>query len=154
MAVGSSPTYPSTSILWYDGSMKRCPRCERDKPLEDFARKGAGYQSYCRPCNKEHKNGWIKGNRDKVRWNRLWTNYRMRQGDWDRMFSEQGGLCYLCRSSEPTCVDHDHNCCPNDRSCGQCVRKLLCQPCNIFVGQLETRQHLLKDALQYTGVSV
>lgn len=134
--------------------MKHCPRCNQDKSFEQFARKGDGYQSYCRSCNRDHKNQWIKDNRDKVRWNRLWSKYRLRQSDWDRMLEDQGGLCYLCRGQEPTCVDHDHRCCSGDVSCGRCVRKLLCQSCNVLVGQLETRTHLLKEALEYVGVTV
>lgn len=34
-------------------------------------------------------------------------------------------------------VDHDHNCCPGKRSCGLCVRGILCDACNGAVGQYE-----------------
>jgi Recombination endonuclease VII len=34
-------------------------------------------------------------------------------------------------------VDHDHNCCPGAYSCGQCVRGLVCKPCNIRVSWVE-----------------
>ncbi len=34
-------------------------------------------------------------------------------------------------------VDHDHACCPVDPySCGQCVRGLVCMPCNIAAGMI------------------
>lgn len=27
-------------------------------------------------------------------------------------------------------IDHDHRCCPGERSCGQCVRGIVCRACN------------------------
>jgi hypothetical protein len=31
-------------------------------------------------------------------------------------------------------IDHDHNCCPGNRSCGKCVRGVVCMACNIAIG--------------------
>jgi hypothetical protein len=33
-------------------------------------------------------------------------------------------------------VDHDHNCCPGEKSCGQCVRGFLCTLCNSAAGMV------------------
>jgi hypothetical protein len=57
-----------------------------------------------------------------------------------QMLDEQGGLCYLC--GEPldltrprtVHVDHDHTCCPGNRSCGTCIRGIACDPCNRGIG--------------------
>lgn len=37
----------------------------------------------------------------------------------------------------PLVVDHDHTCCPStSKSCGQCVRGLICRSCNSAVGMI------------------
>ena len=34
-------------------------------------------------------------------------------------------------------IDHDHNCCPSEESCGKCLRGILCGPCNRALGKIE-----------------
>lgn len=55
----------------------------------------------------------------------------------------QGGGCAICGCIPTTgkylCVDHDHSCCPGEKSCGECVRGLLCVACNANIGHLERR---------------
>jgi len=35
-------------------------------------------------------------------------------------------------------VDHDHNCCNGVKSCGKCVRGIICNRCNKAVDKYET----------------
>ena len=48
--------------------------------------------------------------------------------------------CAVCfsRDRRNLCVDHDHRCCSGDRSCGECVRGILCRSCNRVEGYLGT----------------
>lgn len=51
--------------------MKNCIKCQKDKPLSEFARRkkkdgSHGYQSYCLICNSEYKKSYYKQNKKKI----------------------------------------------------------------------------------------
>lgn len=58
--------------------------------------------------------------------------------------------CAICGllfdSSRSPYHDHDHECCAGQRSCGKCLRSLLCRQCNWNVGKVEAH---LGQVLQY-----
>jgi len=71
----------------------------------------------------------------------------------DQMLAEQGNACAMCREpfeeGRPIVVDHDHACCDTRlRSCGKCVRGLLCHPCNIALGQIEKKSAMARVYLE------
>jgi hypothetical protein len=75
------------------------------------------------------------------------------------MFEAQGGACAICgRLETPDHVlriDHDHQCCPREKSCGECVRGLICDPCNVGLGRFRDNPALLMRAIDYLeGASV
>jgi hypothetical protein len=70
--------------------------------------------------------------------------------DFDLMYEAQGGRCGICgkpgrgstrppgvSSPRRLAVDHDRRCCPGDKSCGKCIRGLLCGSCNPKIGFYE-----------------
>lgn len=73
------------------------------------------------------------------------------------------GFDILAKVKEPThgkyqsllVVDHDHRCCPGDtKSCGKCIRGLICRPCNLAIGMLgndSARSRALADYLDRTA---
>lgn len=70
------------------------------------------------------------------------------------IYEAQGGRCYICRRANGTrrklSVDHDHSCCPGSKSCGKCVRGLLCRSCNRNVlGHLRDDPAALQRAIDY-----
>jgi hypothetical protein len=53
-------------------------------------------------------------------------------------------------------IDHDHACCAGNKSCGKCVRGVLCVHCNVALGLVKddpSRLQLLIDYLAGTALS-
>lgn len=87
-----------------------------------------------------------------ARTNRLWTNYRLRPADLDALYQKQLGVCGICRDDLDIAtphVDHDHACCPGAKTCGRCVRGLLCRRCNHAVTELDKDRRWATWALDY-----
>lgn len=77
---------------------------------------------------------------------------------YEALLEAQGGACAICGRPETAmlrgvvvslAVDHDHACCPGKRSCGRCIRGLLCNACNTGLGKFEDDPDLLRVAIAY-----
>ena len=51
------------------------------------------------------------------------------------------------------CIDHDHSCCPGEKSCGDCIRGLLCSACNLVLGHADDRPDVLHGLIGYLARS-
>ena len=72
------------------------------------------------------------------------------------MLSEQDGKCAICKLPESRAdlknlsIDHDHSCCPvKSRSCGKCVRALVCSSCNKTLGLTKDNPATLRAMADY-----
>lgn len=115
----------------------RCNRCRKVKPNSAFARNRTtriGIQHTCYDCHRD-------------------ARYGLAPGEYDRRMKEQDGRCAICRALNPhgyeLSVDHNKRCCPDHRSCGKCVRGLLCQNCNAAIGMLGDDPVRLARAIAY-----
>lgn len=115
----------------------------------------------CRLGHNRWKQKLYRSNGEYREWQGAWsrrrrlTEYGLTQGDYNQMLADQGGGCAICGATESgkgsrLHVDHDHSCCPGSvRSCGRCVRGLLCMKCNGGIGQFGDRVDLLLAAVAY-----
>lgn len=119
---------------------KRCRVCRRWLPLSSFAkhpRTSDGLRAHCRSCG--------------ITLQRLYK-YGLTAAEYDAMFEAQGRVCAICGTDDPGrsfCIDHDHSCCPGDKSCGKCIRGIICDPCNTGLGRFRDSADLLRKAADY-----
>jgi hypothetical protein len=86
----------------------------------------------------------------------LRRKYQITLDDYNKMREAQNNRCAICDITEAEmrddiyfCVDHDHKCCPAHKSCGKCVRGLLCNPCNALVGFAKENIEVLLKTIEY-----
>jgi len=81
--------------------------------------------------------------------------YGITEDQYDAMLLAQGGGCAFCGAPQGRVgannydfhIDHDHACCPHKgRSCGRCVRFLLCDLCNIGLGYFREDPSIMRTA--------
>lgn len=155
-----------------------CSACGEKKELSEFYISAEGKkQDYrCKVCRRAERNTrWAtnhNGCRDKqktasntdarravVRASHLRRQFNITIEQYEDMLESQNGVCAICSQPEtkrhPTsgdtqrlAVDHDHTCCSGEKSCGKCVRGLLCARCNQTLGHLE-KARLLDGILAY-----
>lgn len=79
--------------------------------------------------------------------------YGISLAQYDALLLKQSGGCAICgeqcSSGRRLAVDHDHACCPGMKTCGKCVRGLLCGQCNQGIGKLRDSPRLLVNAIAY-----
>lgn len=81
------------------------------------------------------------------------STYGLTSIDYIKMLVAQDFRCKMCDKEGRLVIDHDHNCCNNGpgkkRSCGKCVRGLICHKCNVFIGMYEANPEILVRMEKY-----
>lgn len=140
--------------------MKTCVKCGEKKDLELFA-KGKNYKDgrrgTCKKCHTAYVKKYYNDNPDKkAAKNKMNTFYKpnyivhhMTEDQYNQMLSLYDGKCHSCKDRLATNIDHNHSCCKGQRSCGKCIRGILCNQCNTALGLLQDSRQKIKNLLQY-----
>lgn len=103
-----------------------CFDCEKALPTDRFAAygpsRGGELRSYCKDCSAARK--WSE-------------KYKVSGAQQGTLLAGQGNSCAFpgCGRTDPRAwhMDHAHSCCPEGKSCGSCVRGVLCPSCNMHL---------------------
>jgi hypothetical protein len=155
--------------------MKRCAKCQEDKPKQAFGIAQGKLRSYCKECRRkdsaEYRRTHLEASRKSVRnWmgkhrdraakaSRDW-HFRNRESRKDRarvrrygagaaqytaFCARQGGLCAICRERNTKGRDLAID---HDHSTGR-IRGLLCTRCNLLLGLAKDSVDRLLEAALY-----
>lgn len=147
---------------------KACTKCNKVKTLVEFdihQQAKDGKSSWCKFCSRKVSRDYrarMKASDPEAWREKQWAteirrNYSLTSEQYYYILECQGGVCAICSclpSSERNhgksklSVDHDHSCCPG-KSCGKCVRGLLCNYCNNGIARFSDNSDLMRSAVVY-----
>lgn len=122
-----------------ESGFKNCSSCNQWKPESSFSKRSKapdGLTARCAECGRRAA---------------LWKSYKLTPEAIFDMVETQGG-CAICGIENPPSqwhVDHDHSCCTGWKTCGECVRGVLCNNCNLGIGMLGDSPEVLDRASEY-----
>ncbi len=130
--------------------IKYCPRCKRTLSTTEFYKttKVAKRQricQWCKECSQLYKREYSRS--DKGRDQYLKRTYGITLNEYKKKLKIQNNLCVICSQPEimhtwgTLVVDHDHK--TNQ------IRGLLCHRCNMFLGNCNENEQLIKNMITY-----
>jgi hypothetical protein len=128
-------------------SSKVCKKCKSEMTLESFTKdvgEKDGLNRWCKSCRRLSPEG--------RRRNHLQHQFKMTPQAYEYLLAKQGGVCAICKRApgvKPLNIDHDHRCCSGRKSCGKCIRGLLCAYCNGSVVPVAENPLLHGAAVEY-----
>lgn len=90
--------------------------------------------------------------------NRLIYVYNLTFSQFQSLLDKQDGKCAGCNKEHTDIdklhIDHDHSCCPRPvrghrKTCGKCIRGLLCGDCNRLIGLAKDNPSTLRSLADY-----
>lgn len=124
-----------------------CCTCNLFRPEEDFGWDivRMEWKRSCRVCNAQRQREYFAANKIKVRRKVTLRNWGLTDAQYDALFDAQNHKCAICgaqaRDGRALAIDHCHD-------SGR-IRGLLCQDCNLGMGQFADDPELLEAAVRY-----
>lgn len=137
---------------------KRCATCGISKTYSGFPlrrRTWDGLNEDCKSCACGRQQKLRRKDPEKFRGYELKSHYKLSLEQYNEMLAKQDGVCSICKTvpdghRRNMVVDHDHKCCPEKKkSCGKCIRGLICDTCNRAIGMLGDCPKILRSAAAY-----
>ena len=86
----------------------------------------------------------------------IFSSHNLTPEQYGELWDIQEGKCIGCGGTSsrkgsklPLHIDHDHSCCPGQKSCGKCVRGLVCFTCNLAMGNTSDNFRTLLNLATY-----
>jgi hypothetical protein len=131
-------------------TLKRCSKCKKSKPLEEFCKSKNGkygHHHYCKLCLGNQQKKVYKKLKEKRKIKAISSRYKISIEELNGLYTEKN--CAICqnefKSKRTTLIDHDH-------STGK-IRGLLCPKCNNLLGSCNDNIEVLKSAINYLELS-
>jgi hypothetical protein len=148
---GHEYTEENTYIQPNSGT-KTCRECQRivNKKCFQNVKDDPEFILYMR----EKRASWRERNPDYHKFHGLLRDYKITRESYEAMLQNQDNKCPICgvelNEDARVQVDHDHGCCPGARkTCGACVRGIICGLCNQGLGQFKDDETRLRKAADY-----
>lgn len=121
---------------------KKCTKCLVWKPIGQYNRSRHALDDLTMNCKACVSNARYLG------------RYGITPVQMQKLRADQGSCCKICGAHEDDLpkklfVDHDHAHCGDTKGCPDCVRGLLCQPCNSAIGLMGDSPERLFAAAEY-----
>ena len=135
---------------------RQCSSCHKEFVPTNHRRKAA---SYCSECYREYHRAW----REQQKAEDPLMNQRKNTWEKHGLYPEEvnawkevlDNCCPICNNefdntqAKKACIDHDHSCCPQGRSCAACRRGLICFNCNTVLGKVNDSPQVLLSMINY-----
>ncbi|QWT30116.1 HNH endonuclease [Streptomyces phage TunaTartare] len=130
----------NASLIRDENGNKLCNTCQQWKDESLFSKHSKTadrLQPRCKQCRSD---------------NALFENFGITRERYSELLKLQNGKCAICGGESIDrnfSIDHDHNCCSGRKSCGNCIRGLLCNGCNMGIGYMRDDIERLTNAIEY-----